>query len=1545
MGQQRKTASRRSSFIDGIRSVRRQGLWLRIGRYWYHPLHGRIPAIGGGTSASFTQTHARFRNDDGSETTATWKANEDVSIVVPISALDTNIRLRIQVDETAGGSSANFVGQLRYSRNGGAYTDVTGTSTVARASASSNFTDEAATTNQLTAPTGTFLTGAMDEANGAAGTTQVDFAAGQFTEFEWCFQIRSADVARGDTIDFRCYRSTNALNVYSVTLRAHIGQEIAVPEGSVSAAGQATLLALGVAVGVGALAFTGLSVGVGFKAPDVGAITITGQAPTLTEGQGPQSIPVPAGSVSVVGQPPILSLGVSAGSGSIAVTGLSPALLSGLEVPAGSIAIAGQTPALLLGIEVPVGSVSVTGQLPAILGGGSVAVPVGSITLIGQTLILAHGILVPAGSVIITGQTPTVSNVSGSPSIAVPAGSTIIAGQLVGVAFKAPPTGSVAFTGLAPALSLGGAGVTISVPAGTITVAGNFVSVSFLGPDTGSITFAGQVPQILAGTGIPVGSITIAGNAPLVSIVPATSPGPGLISAQGQTPNLGLGIGMMVGSAFYTGLAPSVVVAEGALSVPVGSITITGLAPTLSLVIPIPAAALVITATVPVVGYGIPVPAGSITIAGALETLAFGIYPQAGSISIAGLAPASDISGLISVGAGSIAITGLAPTLGEAVEIPAGTIIFNGHPPSPTTQIQASIPVGSIVITGLAPTAVGQIIVPTGTISFTGRTPAALIGGNAPTNQTACTALNLRPMGVTQFQDVHDNGVTFSVWYYITAEEGDVVFDVFGRGSGIISGYRPGISIWTGPDCNNLSHYLDINTGNSVNPVPTQFPVNPGQTYWVLVTTNSPTVSPANLEITARLAPQSTAPRGSILVPDDTDGFAAAILSATTGEPIRFKYPFPAGESAYILENGYILTEDRSNGNVVLFAPDLTLVSTIPFVISSSGGGISGRGDKFYVARDIGATDEVKTVNIDGTFGPTTWVTSGTNDAIAVSLDHSVLFIGPTSGNIKRWDLINDVALPDLPGTAPPSGWNRSRQMLVLADGTLLVSHFLVGGSSYTIKRFNSSTGALLNSYPFTGLVVGLIRDNQIALSLDDPNSFMVWLKVSQGLSQFKEIRTSDGVVLNSTPPVVQYESGVYQVNSPDTPTQWFGHSESCPFVILRFTISDELVSQEAPELDIDGEFLPSFDSICIRIERRLGDLSNRIWSAAEVDAYLLQAVREMCTHCRLIWDWVYPENLPRGFSFTAPWEKAFIDAGDVLSAVWKYGPGDGMGDGLANYTFDDERRMYPTLPVDAQTRADEDIREGPARHTHPDEIPFLHQLRSDHQQPTADLPHRLTELERSLWDKRTIEAQAHRFVAPHDSRYEIERGEVHSYTWRKDGPRTFRKIRVPNELADVFEIDGLWGIARDLSDVTGAEKQGTWGIPRIIPEHHPIGPFFTFRMWGTPRRIYRDGKNVRVEHWRIPFLDCFDSELPPRYRHYLVYYAMWRCLSRQGPGQDFKLANWYRGRWNAALSRINRRINRQTQERTGRMGGSGEGPSGRPPRPRLPWQYGNKIR
>jgi hypothetical protein len=71
------------------------------------------------SAATFTteQTHFRFRNDDGSESAATWLATEDTSVTQPLS---TNTRLRMQVD--TGGASGSQQYQLEYKKStDGAY--------------------------------------------------------------------------------------------------------------------------------------------------------------------------------------------------------------------------------------------------------------------------------------------------------------------------------------------------------------------------------------------------------------------------------------------------------------------------------------------------------------------------------------------------------------------------------------------------------------------------------------------------------------------------------------------------------------------------------------------------------------------------------------------------------------------------------------------------------------------------------------------------------------------------------------------------------------------------------------------------------------------------------------------------------------------------------------------------------------------------------------------------------------------------------------------------------------------------------------------------------------------------------------------------------------------------------------------------------------------------------------------------------------------------------------------------------------------------------
>ncbi len=164
----------------------------------------------------------RGRNDDGNESTATWRRAQNVPW---IQTKDVNLRVRFLHQKTDAGALNNLDIQLQYSHNGGAFTAVTATSNVVRSSASANLADAANLTQQLTGGTGTFqgATG-FDEVNGICGGSSMDIAGSGNFETEFCVQVRSADVANGDTIVLRTINSDtgSAWDVYDVTATLYV---------------------------------------------------------------------------------------------------------------------------------------------------------------------------------------------------------------------------------------------------------------------------------------------------------------------------------------------------------------------------------------------------------------------------------------------------------------------------------------------------------------------------------------------------------------------------------------------------------------------------------------------------------------------------------------------------------------------------------------------------------------------------------------------------------------------------------------------------------------------------------------------------------------------------------------------------------------------------------------------------------------------------------------------------------------------------------------------------------------------------------------------------------------------------------------------------------------------------------------------------------------------------------------------------------------------------------------------------------------------------
>lgn len=163
------------------------------------------------------------------------------------------------------------------------------------------------------------------------------------------------------------------------------------------------------------------------------------------------------------------------------------------------------------------------------------------------------------------------------------------------------------------------------------------------------------------------------------------------------------------------------------VSVPAGSITLTGYAPTVSnpLSIPIPAAALTLSGFAPTV------------------TTPRIVSVPAGSLTLTGFAPVVSTPRTISVPAGSLSLTGFAPTVtvaaaGTTVSVPAGSLSLTGFAPTVSISAVIAIPPGALTLTGFAPsvnTTLGTIVdVPAGGLTLSGFAPTVYTVGDFTTS-------------------------------------------------------------------------------------------------------------------------------------------------------------------------------------------------------------------------------------------------------------------------------------------------------------------------------------------------------------------------------------------------------------------------------------------------------------------------------------------------------------------------------------------------------------------------------------------------------------------------------------------------------------------------------------------------------------------------------------------------------------------------------------------------------------------------------------------
>lgn len=146
------------------------------------------------------QTHFRFGVLELSELKHGWIANEDTNISI---FSGSSFTLRFTAQETGGTATVDTDFQFEYNKNGAGWNSITTTSSVVKAISTTFLVNGGNCTKRLSG-TGTFEgTAAGVTEDGTSGGTACDIAANGNTETECSLQIVDADVADGDTIQFR----------------------------------------------------------------------------------------------------------------------------------------------------------------------------------------------------------------------------------------------------------------------------------------------------------------------------------------------------------------------------------------------------------------------------------------------------------------------------------------------------------------------------------------------------------------------------------------------------------------------------------------------------------------------------------------------------------------------------------------------------------------------------------------------------------------------------------------------------------------------------------------------------------------------------------------------------------------------------------------------------------------------------------------------------------------------------------------------------------------------------------------------------------------------------------------------------------------------------------------------------------------------------------------------------------------------------------------------------------------------------------------------
>lgn len=333
----------------------------------------------------------------------------------------------------------------------------------------------------------------------------------------------------------------------------------------------------------------------------------------------------------------------------------------------------------------------------------------------------------------------------------------------------------------------------------------------------------------------------------------------------------------------------------------------------------------------------------------------------------------------------------------------------------------------------------------------------------------------------------------------------------------------------------------------------------------------------------------------------------------------------------------------------------------------------------------------------------------------------------------------------------------------------------------------------------------------------------------------------------------------------------------------------------------------------------RLNDSDNDIWSRSEIDDYFTDGLDKFCRETQCLFDIHVIPNQPVVGNWQTDFEKWYAQQTAGMGLT------DERMTHTANYLRDygvegAYAQSYATNPTPATSPHEATGTKGSSTTANgyfgansiPEITTALPSLVRG-----GTLPHNTVEVLRVAYDHRDLVGMESMHLRQLDPNYEDRNGDPQYYVFGKDGLFFLRLVPVANGDATYDDVSGTWGAMRQTDD-SSVSTSGTWGILR-----EESGTFNAGGRWGTVKRRHPVRKSIKVEVTRLNRdLNHSEIEIPRVYQKYVKYYAMYRALMREGPGQDLDRAEHYLQRYQMGVHRMLRNRAQLDDEYYGKLGG-----------------------